>query len=326
MPICDVHALAGTASVAASAAAPVSDGKLKFLAGFDFSTLGTQSLSTDGSQSVATCVGSLVQSLTVVTKNMANNVGGVFDIASGKLTITAPTTNTSTFGQYYWSTLHSPLIAIDMRQFAEVLADVNMQKWDIVMDIEHESIFSTPNGPVITTANVELNTGFTVGLSTYLSSGTVPTRWYFSRLRSDAQGASTVDGTYWYGMNNRSTTIQTGGPSTNLFKTSQAPFGSLYTTGATKTRVVYNSYMPYVSYGTSTLTDGYRYYNFSQMNGSAVDEFQWNTNNNGSVNLGAFRLGNTNDIWATISPQRTSGSGSTNFKISKIMFYLAEKP
>jgi len=322
MPISDVHAPAGSGSVAASAPSSVSDGQLKFLAGFDFSTSANQSLSTDGSQSVATCAGSLVQSLTVVTKNMANNVGGVFDIASGKLTITAPTTNTSTFGQYYWSTLHSPFIAIDMRQFAEVLADVNMQKWDIVMDIEHESIYSTPNGPVITTANVELNTGFTVGLSTYLSSGTVPTRWYYSRLRSDAQGTSTVDGTYWYGYNNRSTTIQTGGFQTHLFKTNMAPYNSLYLTGATKTRVVYNSFMPYVSYGTSSLTTGYRYYNFSQMNGSAVDEWQWNTNSL----AGAFRLGNTNDIWATISPQRTSGSGSTNFKISKIMFYLSEKP
>jgi hypothetical protein len=197
-----------------------------------------------------------------------------------------------------------------------------MQKWDIVMDIEHESIYSTPNGPVITTANVELNTGFTVGLSTYLSSGTVPTRWYYSRLRSDAQGTSTVDGTYWYGYNNRSTTVQTGGFQTNLFKTNMAPYNTLYSTGATKTRVVYNSFMPYVSYGTSSLTAGYRYYNFSQMNGSAVDEWQWNTNSL----AGAFRLGNTNDIWATISPQRTSGSGSTNFKISKIMFYLSEKP
>ena len=326
MPITDVHAPAGTASVAVSVATPVSDGKLKFLAGFDFSTLGTQSLSTDGSQSVATCAGSSVESLTVVTKNMANNVGGVFNIASGKLTMTVPTTNTSTFGQYYWSTLHSPFIAIDMRQFAEVLADVNMQKWDIVMDVEHESIFSSPLGPVITIANVELNTGFTVGLSTYLSSGTIPSRWYYSRLRSDAAAGSAMDGSYMYGMNCRTNTTQQGSYTSFRFKTASAPFDSLYTTGATKTRVVYDSYMSYSSYGTSTLITGFRYYSFGQTNDTVADEWQWNTNNNGSVNLGAFRLGNTNDIWATISPLRSSGSGATNFKISKIMFYLAEKP
>ena len=317
MPIADVFA-----SSTGGGTTIISDGKAKLVAALDFTTMSTTSLSTDGDYTLATTSASSVTSLTVKVKNMANNVGGIMDVASGKLTITIPTTITSTFGTGYWSTLHSPLIAIDMRQFADILADVNLQKWDLIMDVEHEQIYTTANAIPVTVGNCELNLGFTVGMSTYFSAATVPVKWYYNRLRSDASfGTPAGDGSYYWGANFKTNATGQGGDPNNSFKLNSAPFSSLYTGGPTKSRNVYNAYGSSTNYYTSTLTEGYRYYNSGQINGPINQDWNYALN----TNVGAFRTGNTNDIWATITPMRSGGSGATNFKITKISFYIRER-
>lgn len=317
MPIADVFATSTGGGTTI-----ISDGKSKLVGALDFTTMGNTSLSTDGDYTLATTPASSIASLTVKVKNMANNVGGSFGVSSGKLVLTAPTTVTSTFGTGYWSTLHSPFIAIDMRQFAEILADVNLQKWDILMDVEHDQIYTTANAIPITNGNCELNTGFTVDMSPYLSSGTLPTKWYYSRLRSDAAtGSGAPDGSYYWGASFKTSSTGQSGDPNNSFKLNSAPWSSLYTGGPTKTRTIYNTNAGQVNYFTSTVTDGYRYYSTALINGNTSQDWNYTLN----TNVGAFRIGNTNDVWGTISPMRSGGSGATNFKITKISFYIRER-
>lgn len=313
MPICPVYP---DSSGGSSPPIIVSDGKLKLLAAIDFSTLSPATL-TDGNYVMATTPASSVESVTVTSKNMASNPSGSFAIAGGKLAINVPSGSTSTFGQFYWSATHSPFLSIDMKQFAEVLADVNLQKWDVVLEVDHDQFYTSPNANPINPGNFEINMGFTFGMSAYLSSATIPTRWWYSRLRCDANaGGGAPDGSYGWGRNARlNATDQSGDPNNN-FKTNSAPWSSLYTTGPTKTRVLWDTSVCGVNYYTSTLTDGYRYYYNPLVSGGAQD---WNSTTN------AWKAGNGNDVAATISAMRTGGSGATAFKISKISFYLRER-
>jgi hypothetical protein len=266
---------------------------------------------------MATTPASSVASLTVTSKNMASNPSGSFAITGGKLVINVPSGSTSTFGQYYWSATHSPFLSIDMRQFAEVLADVNLQKWDLVMDVDHDQFYTSPNAIPTNPGNYEVNMGFTCGMSAYLANATIPSKWWYSRLRCDANsGTAAGDGTYYWGKNGRGTaTDQAGDPNSN-FKTNSAPWSSLYTTGPTKTRTLWDTSFCGVTYYTPTLVDGYRYYYAASLNGNNQD---WNSTAN------AWRAGQTNDVAATISAMRTGGSGTTSFKILKISLYLRER-
>jgi hypothetical protein len=293
----------------------VSDGKLKLLAAIDFSTFSPATL-TDGNYVMATTPASSVASVTVTSKNMASNPSGSFAIVGGKLAINVPSGSTSTFGQYYWSATHSPFLSIDMKQFAEVLADVNLQKWDLVLEVDHDQFYTGPNAIPTNPGNFEINMGFTFGMSAYLANATIPTKWWYSRLRSDSQaGYPASNGDYAWGKNGRLTSTEQSGDPNNNFKTNSAPWSSLYTTGPTKTRTIWDTSFCSATYYTSTLTDGYRYY-YNPLVSGAQD---WNTTTN------AFKVGNGNDVAATISAMRTGGSGATGFKILKISLYLRER-
>lgn len=294
----------------------LSDGKLKLLAAIDFSTLSPATL-TDGNYVMATTPASPVASVQVTSKNMASNPSGSFAITGGKLAINVPSGSTSTFGQFYWSATHSPFLSIDMKQFAEVLADVYLQRCDVVLEVEHDQFYTGPNAIPTNPGNFEINMGFTFGMSDYLSNATIPARWWYSRLRSDAQaGYAASDGNYSWGRNARNTSTEQSGDPSNNFKTNSAPQSSLYTTGPIKTRVLWDTSVCGVNYYTSTLTDGYRYYYNPLVSGGSQD---WNSTTN------AFKVGNGNDVAATIGAMRTGGAGPTAFKISKISLYLRER-
>jgi len=304
------------ASSGSSPSVIVSDGKLKLLAAIDFSTCSPATL-TDGDYVMPATGASSVTSVTVTSKNMANNPSGSFAIVGGKLVINVPSGSTSTFGQFYWSTTHSPFLSIDMRQFAEVLADVNLQKCDLVMDVDHEQFYTSPNAIPTNPGNYEVNMGFTCGMSAYLANGTIPPKWWYSRLRSDAQGGQLAsDGAYYWGKNGRGSATDQAGEPNNSFKTNSAPWSSLYTTGPTKTRTLWDTSFCGVTYFTPTLVDGFRYFYGASVNGSNTD---WNSTTN------TFRAGQTNDVAATIGAMRTGGSGATSFKILKISLYLRER-
>jgi len=313
MPICPVYP---DSSGGSSPPVILSDGKLKLLAAIDFSTCSPATL-TDGDYVMPATGASSVTCVTVTSKNMASNPSGSFAITGGKLVINVPSGSTSTFGQFYWSATHSPFLSIDMRQFTEVLADVNLQKWDLVMDVNHEQFYTSPNAIPTNPGNYEVNMGFTSGMSAYLANATIPLKWWYSRLRSDASGGALAgDGSYYWGKNGRgSSTDQAGDPNSN-FKTNSAPWSSLYTTGPTKTRTLWNTSFCGVTYFTPTLVDGYRYYYAASVNGNNQD---WNSTAN------AWRAGQTNDVAATIGAMRTGGSGATSFKILKISLYLRER-
>jgi hypothetical protein len=314
MPICPVYP--DSSGGVTPAPTIVSDGKLKLLAAIDFSTCSPATL-TDGDYVMATTPASSVASVTVTSKNMASNPSGSFAITGGKLVINVPSGSTSTFGQFYWSTTHSPFLSIDMRQFAEVLADVNLQKWDLVMDVDHEQFYTGPTAIPTNPGNYEINTGFTCNMSAYLANGTIPPKWWYSRLRSDAAaGYPAPDGTYYWGKNGKTTTTDQAGEQNYTFKTNSAPMSSLYTTGPTKTRTLWDTSFCGVTYFTPTLVDGYRYYYSASVNGTNQD---WNSVGN------AWRPGQTNDVAATISAMRTGGSGASSFKILKISLYLRER-
>lgn len=325
MPIAEVFPSGGTGGTTTT----ISDGKAKLVAQVDFSTFSNVTY-TDGDYVLNTTAASQIPSITMRVKNTANNVGGSIGVSGGKIVANCPTTITSQYGYGYWATTtHSPMLAFDMRQFAEILGDTTFSKYAIIMKVEGLNPFYTAPYGVLPTniGNSEIDVGFTYIMDPYWSNGTAPPRLWGLRLRSDANaGMTTQDGqTSAWGHSGRvglnSFGYSQSGPPATQFKLNPDPYKSLYTTGPTSLTICTTNRHCDGRFGTATLPE-WKYTNTIDLINNQ-NNYEWDPTAN--TNTGAQLSYMTNDVWATFHFQRTSGTGSTNFGFQKVSFYIVER-
>lgn len=306
-------------------------GGKKLVASIDFSLAANSSinLSADGNYTFTTTATSSVATLTGRLKNIGNNSGGSWAVSSGKLVGNTPSTVTSPWGKMYWSSVHAPFLAFDMRQFAEVAADTGLEKWSVICEIEIDPMFTYSSGTWTSTCGIYqwLQAGVAQGMDAYWAgSQTSPSRWFGALHRSESATATSASA--WpYGMSFQmgwgaaSSSHMTGVLSAYALNTT-APYNTVSTTPISKYGASWsNRHASNYFYNGSALI---KYFNGPNdpISGNGSAYTNWDPAAN--TNTGAFIQSATNDVWGYVMMSRSTGSGATSTKINKINFYIVE--
>ena len=323
MPIADVFSTGtggGTPTI-------VSDGTKKLVASVDFSTQTPQVFSADGDYTFTTAAGSAVSTLTAKFKYLANNNGGTIQVTGGKLTANIPTTVTSLWALGYWSATPCPFMAFDLRQLSsEILADVNFQKWSVVVEAECDPMFSgvAYNAPANQSLS-QINIGVAQGMDPFWAgSATKPVRFSSSKLRSEAATGAGLISNYMIGNDTYTgSTPAFGANATGLnnWSLNTSPYNSFVVNGGpTKISALYNCLSTYST--TSTSTARQVWFANSNLLGT-ITYGEWSPVTNAGV--GSYTATASNDIWGFLSWCRTGNTGTTSWKVSKINVYIVER-
>ena len=324
MPISDVYAPAsGTSTLI------VSDGKKKLLATIDFSTQGPQVFSADGDYTFITAPGSQFSSLIGKWKNIANNSGGSFQVTGGRLVANIPTVATSMFGKYYWSALHAPVLAFDLTQFGDVVSDPNLLSSTIVVEAEFDPMF-TKVGTVYTSAvgaaYCWAHAGVMQGATAYFAGTQAggPLRYRSAAYRCEAAGAGTATN-YPYnifdssGLTPASSNI---GNTIAQFSLNPVPWNSFAIEGVTKLGSTWSARHSHDFFATSTAK--FHYYNGTTDNMMGTSSYWQNWDPTLNTGTGGYGATSSNDLWAFVAFTRSTGSGTTAVKCSKLNIYIVE--
>jgi hypothetical protein len=318
-----------SASGGSSTPMVVSDGKKKLLATIDFSAQGSQVFSADGDYTFTTAAGSQVETVTGKWKNLANNTGGSISIAGGKLVANVPTTLTSMFGKYYWSALHAPVLAFDIRQFPDLVADPNLLSSTIIVEGVIDPMF-TKAGNVYTStvgsAYCWAHAGIMQGATAYFAGtqATGPLRYRSAAYRCEASGAGTASN-YPYNIFDSTGSAPSGsnaGATIAQFSLNPAPWNSFAIEGITKLGTTWSARHSHDFFGTSTAK--FHYYNGTTDNMQGSSSYWQNWDPTLNTATGGYGATSNNDLWAFIGFSRSTGSGTTTVKFSKINIYIVE--
>lgn len=323
MPIVDVFASSdggGTTTI-------VSDGKKKLVAGIDFSTQATQTFLNDGDFTFTTTSGSSSPTITGKWKNLANNTGGSMSITGGRLVANVASNITSQFGKWYWSTVQAPVLAFDIRNISsDLLADVNFEKWQVVVEAEYDPMFTVAGSVYTSTAGVYCwaNAGVLQGGTAYFNgTATYPTRFQSAAFRAEALTGTAANFPYnIFNMLGNTPAAANTGNTVAAFSTNTAPWNSFANPGPTKWGCTYSARNTRNFFATST--QRFVYYNGSQdAYGGGGDYFQnWSPTLN--TNAGGYFATANNDVWAFLCFSRSTGSGITSVKVKALNIYIQE--
>lgn len=328
MPICQVFPDASASGGSSSTPIIVSDGKKKLLATIDFSAQGSQIFSADGDYTFTTAAGSQVETVTGKWKNLANNTGGSMSIAGGKLVANVPTTLTSMFGKYYWSALHAPVLAFDIRQFPDLVADPNLLSSTIVVEAEIDPMF-TKVGTVYTStvgsAYCWAHAGIMQGATAYFAGtqATGPLRYRSAAYRCEAVTGTATN--YPYNIFDSTGSAPSGsnsGATIAQFSLNPAPWNSFAIEGITKLGTTWSARHSHDFFGTSTAK--FHYYNGTTDNMQGTGSYWQNWDPSLNTNTGGYGATSNNDLWAFVGFTRSTGSGVTAVKCSKLNIYIVE--
>lgn len=305
----------------------VSDGKKKLVAGIDFSTQSSQTFSADGDFTFTTSPGSSVTTVTGKWKNLGNNTGGSMAITGGRLVANTPTTITSQFGKWYWSTLHAPVLAFDIRNIsAEILADVNFEKWQIVVEAEYDPMFTVAGAVYTSTVGTYCwaNAGVLQGGTAYFNgSQTYPTRFQSAAFRAEAVTGTAANYPYniFNMLGNAPAAGQTGA-TVGQFSLNPTPWSSFANPGPIKWGCTYSARVSRNFFATSTAR--FSYYNGITDAFAGGSDFWQNWNPTLNTNTGAYLATSSNDVWAFLSFSRSTGGGTTSVKVKALNIYIQE--
>jgi hypothetical protein len=328
MPIADCFAILSASVTASGTTSVISDGKKKLLASIDMSAQAPTVFSADGDYTFTTAPGSCVPTVTGKWKNLANNAGGSMSIAGGRLVANA-TAVTSQFGKFYWSTVHAPVLGFDIRTISsELLADVNFEKWQVVVEAEYDPMFTRAGSVYTSTVGTMCwaNAGVLQGGSAYFGGGaTVPTRFQSAAVR--AESVTGTANNYPYNIFNllgASPNPGLTGSTIAQFALNPAPWNSFALDGPTKWGCTYSARATKNFFATSTARFVYTNGNQDTIVGGIGGDFWQNWNPTTSVNAGTYIPTANNDVWAFLCFSRSTGGGATSVKVKAINIYLQE--
>jgi hypothetical protein len=323
MPIADVFSVAdgggGTTTI-------VSDGKKRLIAKIDFSTQPNQTFSSDGDYTFTTSAGSSVPTVTGKWKNLANNAGGSMQITGGRLVANTPVV-TSQFGKWYWSNLHAPILAFDVRTISgEFLADTTFEKWAVVVEVECDPMFTVSGSTYTSQVGTFCwtNAGVLQGGTAYFNgSATSPTRFISAAFRAEATtgNASNYAYNYFNFIGNAPSGANTGNTIAQ-FSANPAPWNSFANPGPTKWGSTYSARACRNFWATSTAK--FTYYNGTQDAYGGGGDFWQNWNPLLNSMAGAYLPTANNDVWGYLQFSRSTGSGTTSVKVKALNIYIQE--
>lgn len=329
MPIADCFAIPSSSGTASGTTSVISDGKKKLLASIDMSTQAPTVFSADGDYTFTTAAGSSVPTVTGKWKNLANAIGGSMSIAGGRLVGNVGNTVTSQFGKFYWSTLHAPVLGFDIRTISsELLADVNFEKWQVVVEAEYDPMFTRVGSVYTSTVGTMCwaNAGVLQGGSAYFGGqATSPTRFQSAAVRAEA--TSGTASSYPYNIFNMLGASPNPGQTGNTiaqFALNPVPWNSFALEGPTKWGCTYSARATKNFFATSTARFVYTNGNLDTIVGGIGGDFWQNWNPTTSVNAGTYIPTANNDVWAFVCFSRSTGSGATSVKVKAINIYLQE--
>jgi len=306
----------------------VTTGKKKLLATIDFSAQTNQSFTADSDVTFSTSAGSDITAISGKWKNLAN-LGGSMQITGGKLVANTNTVITSLFGRTYWSTLHAPVLAFDLRQFADVLADVNFKNWRVIVEADFDPMFTVSGSTYTSQVGTYCWThaGVIQGGSNYFAGiDTYPTRFMSTAFRTEAVTGTASNQAFsifhWSGY---TPSGSSGGNNLSQFATNNAPYNAMANPGPTKWGISFSARHSIGHYETSNGTS-FKYYNGIRDTQEGGPYYYQNWDNTANTNTGAWVSSSTNDLWGFIAFSRSTGSGATSVKCNKINIYIAEIP
>jgi hypothetical protein len=305
----------------------VSDGKKMLLASIDMSAQAPTVFSTDGDYTFTTVAGSQAPTVTGKWKNLANASGGSMSISGGRLIANVGNTVTSQFGKWYWSALHAPVLAFDVRTICEQLvADTTFQKWEVVVEAEFDPMFTRVGQVYTSTVGTYCwaNAGVLQGGTAYFGGGaTAPTRFQSAAVRAEATsgGANTIPYNIFNMIGNAPSPAQTGG-TISQFALNPAPWNSFTLEGPTKWGCTYSARQSRNFFSTSTAR--FSYYNGTQDAFAGGNDYWQNWNPTTNVNVGSYVPTSNNDVWAFLCFSRSTGSGATSVKVKSFNIYIQE--
>lgn len=326
MPICQVFS---EASVSSSTPTIISDGKKKLLATIDMSAQAPTVFSADGDYTFTTAPGSSVQTVTGKWKNLANVSGGSMSIAGGRLVGNVGNTVTSQFGKWYWSALHAPVLGFDIRTISsDLLADVNFEKWQVVVEAEYDPMFTRVGSVYTSTAGTYCwaNAGVLQGGTAYFSGvAAAPTLFQSAAVRAEATsgGANSIPYNIFNMLGSSPNPAQTGNTIAQ-FALNPVPWNSFALEGPTKWGCTYSARQTRAFFATSTARFAYTNGNMDTRVGGVGGEFWQNWNAATPVNVGGYIPTANNDVWAFLSFSRSTGSGATSVKVKALNIYIQE--
>lgn len=322
MPIVDCFAIpssSGTTSV-------ISDGKKKLLASIDMSQQQQGQIFSDGDYTFVTTPGSEVPSLIGKWKNLANNAGGSMQITGGRLVANTPTTITSMFGRTYWSALHAPVLAFDLKAFPAILSDTNFAKYSVSIEAEWDPMFTRSGSVYTSTVGTYCwsHAGIMQGGTAYLAgTQTYPTRFASAAYRSEATSGTASN--YPYSTFHYTGSPPTGSAASNTmsqWSLNAPPWNSFTLDGATKWGQSWSVRQSRSFWATTSAK--FIYFNGLQdsMGGTGSYWDLWDPTYNASA--GGYHPTATNDLHAFVGFSRSTGSGTTNVRLKAINIYLQE--
>lgn len=305
----------------------VSDGKKKLVASIDMSAQTPTVFSADGDYTFTTAPGSSVPTVTGKWKNLANNAGGSMSISGGRLVANA-TAVTSQFGKWYWSALHAPVLAFDVRDMsAELLADTTFEKWQVVVEAEFDPMFTRAGSVYTSTVGTYCwaNAGVLQGGTAYFSGqATAPTRFQSAAVRAESITGTAAN--YPYNIFNMLGSPPNAGLTGNTiaqFSLNPAPWNSFALDGPTKWGCTYSARSCRNFFATSTARFAYTNGTMDTMSGGSQIFWQ-NWTPEANTNTGAYLATATNDVWAFLCFSRSTGSGTTSVKVKSFNIYIQE--
>jgi hypothetical protein len=323
MPICPVYPDSPGGS---SPPVIVSDGKKMLLASIDMSAQPSQTFSADGDFIFTTVAGSQTPTVTGKWKNLANNAAGSMSIAGGRLVANVGNV-TSQFGKWYWSTLHAPVLAFDVREIcAQLAADTTFEKWQVVVEAEFDPIFTRAGSVYTSTVGTYCwtNVGILQGGTSYFNgSAPFPTRFQSAAVRAEAVTGAANN--YPYNIFNFLSSSPSAGMTGNTvaqFALNPAPWNSFALEGPTKWGCTYSSRQTRNFFATSTARFTYNNGNMDTMAGGS--DFWQNYNPTTSAGVGSWIAPANNDVWAFLCFSRSTGSGATSVKVKTLNIYIQE--
>jgi hypothetical protein len=250
-------------------------------------------------------------------------------IAGGRLVGNVGNTVTSQFGKFYWSTLHAPVLGFDIRTISsELLADVNFEKWQVVVEAEYDPMFTRAGSVYTSTVGTMCwaNAGVLQGGSAYFGGqATAPTRFQSAAVRAEATTGTASS--YPYNIFNMLGASPNPGQTGNTiaqFALNPAPWNSFTLEGPTKWGCTYSARATKNFFATSTARFVYTNGNLDTIVGGIGGDFWQNWNPTTSVNAGTYIPTANNDVWAFVCFSRSTGSGATSVKVKAINIYLQE--
>jgi hypothetical protein len=326
MPICPVYP--DSSGGVTPAPTVISDGKKMLLASIDMSAQAPTVFSADGDYAFTTAAGSQVPTITGKWKNLANNAGGSMSISGGRLIANVANNVTSQFGKWYWSALHAPILAFDVREIStQLAADTTFEKWQVVVEAEYDPMFTRVGSVYTSTVGTYCwaNAGVLQGGSAYFSgAATAPTRFQSAAVRTEATsgGANTIPYNI-FNMLGVPTYAGMTGSTIAQFALNPAPWNSFALDGPTKWGCTYSARSTRNFFATSTARFAYTNGNLDAMSGGSQIFWQ-NWTPEANTNTGAYLATANNDVWAFLCFSRSTGSGATSVKVKSFNIYIQE--